>query len=245
MNNNKIFTRIVMYFVGLFIMTAGIALSVKSNLGVSPVSSIPYTFTCIFGFELGWATIGWHCFLVLLQIIILRKNFKLISLLQVPVGFVFGKFTTLCNGLCGLLPPIESLWIRGILILISIVLIALGIFFYMPSNIMPLAAEGFMDAMNKVTNIPFHKCKIIFDVTVVVISLISCMTYFMVVSKMTFVEAFVNGSVNIGTIAAAVLVGMVLGCFNRWWGNWRDNFLGVEKIKNEELKIKNDESVEE
>ena len=33
--------RLICYFVGLFIMTAGIAISVKSNLGVSPVSSIP------------------------------------------------------------------------------------------------------------------------------------------------------------------------------------------------------------
>ena len=37
--------RLICYFVGLFIMTAGIAISVKSNLGVSPVSSIPYTMT--------------------------------------------------------------------------------------------------------------------------------------------------------------------------------------------------------
>ena len=33
--------RFLVYIVGLFIMTLGISLSVKSNLGVSPVSSIP------------------------------------------------------------------------------------------------------------------------------------------------------------------------------------------------------------
>lgn len=48
---------LVMYFVGLFIMTIGIALSIKSNLGVSPVSSIPYTITCVCGLEMGKATI--------------------------------------------------------------------------------------------------------------------------------------------------------------------------------------------
>ena len=42
-----------MYFIGLFVMTIGIALSVKSNLGVSPVSSIPYTMTCVWGIEMG------------------------------------------------------------------------------------------------------------------------------------------------------------------------------------------------
>ena len=58
--------RIPMYFIGLFIMTIGIALSVKSNLGVSPVSSIPYTITRVWGIEMGKATIlftlYWYCF---------------------------------------------------------------------------------------------------------------------------------------------------------------------------------------
>ena len=45
--NNNLKVRIPMYFVGLFLMTIGIAISVKSNLGVSPVSSIPYTMTCV------------------------------------------------------------------------------------------------------------------------------------------------------------------------------------------------------
>ena len=52
-----------MYFIGLFVMTIGIALSVKSNLGVSPVSSIPYTMTCVWGIEMDKASISyWFCF---------------------------------------------------------------------------------------------------------------------------------------------------------------------------------------
>lgn len=57
MNLNNMKIRLPMYLVGLFIMTIGIAISVKSNLGVSPVSSIPYTMTCIWGIEMGKATI--------------------------------------------------------------------------------------------------------------------------------------------------------------------------------------------
>lgn len=51
--SNNLSKRVVMYVTGLFIMTIGIALSVKPNLGVSPVSSIPYTMTCIWGIEMG------------------------------------------------------------------------------------------------------------------------------------------------------------------------------------------------
>ncbi len=89
--------RIVFYLMGFLIMTMGVALSVKSNLGVSPVSSIPYTITCVWGMEMGRATVVFHCVLVLIQIIILRKKFKIKNLLQVPVGILFGSFTTLCN----------------------------------------------------------------------------------------------------------------------------------------------------
>ena len=60
MNLKNMKIRLPMYLVGLFIMTIGIAISVKSNLGVSPVSSIPYTMTCIWGIEMGKATILFH-----------------------------------------------------------------------------------------------------------------------------------------------------------------------------------------
>ncbi len=63
--------RFVVYLIGLFIMTLGVSMSVKSNLGVSPVSSIPYTITCIIGLEMGKATILFHIVLVILQIAIL------------------------------------------------------------------------------------------------------------------------------------------------------------------------------
>lgn len=169
--------RLIMYFLGLFTMTIGVALSVKSNLGVSPVSSIPYTMTCILGIEMGKATIIFHCFLVLLQMILLRRNFKPINLLQVLVGIVFGYFTTFCNWGVSFLPTPENLVIRLLMMLISTVIIAFGIFMYLPPNIMPLAGEGAVKAVSDVTGIAFPKVKVGFDITMVVISLISCLIF--------------------------------------------------------------------
>ena len=48
--------RIVQYLFGLFIMTLGIAFSLKSNLGSTPISSIPYSMELIWGIEVGLAT---------------------------------------------------------------------------------------------------------------------------------------------------------------------------------------------
>ena len=139
---NHMTTRLALYFGGLLMMTLGIAVSVKSNLGVSPVSSVPYTMTCVWGNEMGLATIVFHAALVLLQAVLLRSRFRLKNLLQVAVGVVFGLFTTLCNTLVGLLPTLESLPLRLAMMLCSVVLIAVGLFFYVPADLIPLAGEG-------------------------------------------------------------------------------------------------------
>lgn len=207
--------RIPMYLIGLFIMTIGVALSVKSNLGVSPVSSIPYTITCVWGIEMGKATILFHIVLVLLQILLLRKHFKPSQLLQVLVGIIFGYFTTFCNYMVSFLPSPENMGIRIFMLLLSTVVIAFGIFLYLPAELIPLAGEGCMQAVSSVTHVEFSKVKICFDCTMVLISAITCLT---ILHSL--------GSVGIGTIVAAILVGMIVGIFNRAFGRQRDRLLG-------------------
>ena len=213
MKNMKV--RIPMYFVGLFIMTIGIALSVKSNLGVSPVSSIPYTMTSVWGIEMGKATIIFHAALVLIQILILRKRFKPINLLQVVVGIVFGYFTTFCNYLATFLPSTDNIAMRIVLMLVSTVFIAVGIFFYLPANLIPLAGEGVMQAVSDVTKIEFSKVKMGFDCSMVIISVITCL-----------ICIHSLGSVGAGTVIAAFLVGFNLGRVNKAFGAKRDKLLG-------------------
>ena len=193
--------RLPMYFIGLFVMTVGIALSVKSNLGVSPVSSIPYTITCVWGLEMGKATILFHITLVLIQLLLLRKNFKPVQLLQIPVGIVFGYFTTFCNYM--------------IMLFASTLFIAFGIFLYLPTDLIPLAGEGCMQAVSTVTHIEFSKVKISFDCAMVLVSALTCL-----------VILHSLGSVGIGTIIAAVLVGTLVGLINRAFAKQRDQLLG-------------------
>lgn len=204
-----------MYFIGLFVMTIGIALSVKSNLGVSPISSIPYTMTCVWGIEMGKATILFHIILVLIQILLLRKKFKPVQLLQVVIGVVFGYFTTFCNYMVSFLPTPENLGIRIIMVLASTVFVAFGIFLYLPADLIPLAGEGCMQAVSSVTHIEFSKVKIGFDCTMVLVSAITCLT---VLHNL--------GSVGAGTIIAAILVGTLVGIINRAFGKQRDKLLG-------------------
>lgn len=212
MKNLKL--RLVMYFVGLFIMALGVSVSVKSNLGVSPVSSIPYTMTCVWGIEMGKATMLFHAALVVLQIMLLRKAFQIRNFFQVIIGVVFGYYTTFCNWCMTFLPTPENIVVRLAMMLFSTFIIALGLFFYVPADIMPMAGEGAMQTISDLTRIPFAKVKVAFDITMVVISLIICLVVLRGL-----------GSVGVGTVLAAVLVGTVLGYLTKAFGPWRNRLL--------------------
>lgn len=215
---SRLFVRIPAYVIGLLIMTLGVAISVKSNLGVSPVSSIPYTITCVVGLEMGKATILFHAVLVLLQILLLRRAFQAKNLLQIFAGILFGYFTTFCNSLMVFFPDPTNLIVRLAMMLFSTGLIAFGLFWYVPADIIPLAGEGAMLAISKTIKKPFPTVKIAFDVTMVVISLVTCL-----------ICLHSLGSVGIGTIAAAILVGMELRWITKKCGAQRDAILGVTK----------------
>lgn len=163
---------------------------------------------------MGRATIIFHIALVLLQIAVLRRKFKPINLLQVPVGVMFGAFTTFCNHLMTFLPTPENIVIRLSMMLVSTLLIATGIFFYVPANIMPLAGEGAMLAISQASGIEFSTVKVIFDISMVIISFAVCMI---------FIGSL--GSVGAGTIIAAVLVGLELKLITKLFGRYRDKLL--------------------
>lgn len=208
--------RAISYVLGFAIMTLGIAVSVKSNLGVSPVSSIPYTITIVWGLEMGLATIVFHIVLVFIQVLLLRKNFKLKNLLQIPVGVLFGFLTTASLLLVATLPTPDNLAIQLTMALLSAVLVAFGIFLYVPADFIPLAGEGCMLAVSKVTGIKFSTVKICFDTAMVLISLTTCL-----------ILTHSLGSVGIGTVLAAFLVGICLKVITKFLGAKRDSILAI------------------
>lgn len=142
------------------------------------------------------------------------------NLLQV-VGIVFGYFTTFCNWCVSFLPDTDSMVLRVILLLLlSVVCIALGIFLYMPPDIMALAGEGTIKAISDVSGMAFAKVKVLFDLSLVAISLAACLLC---------IGSF--GSVGVGTVIAAVLVGTVLGFLTKWFAPQRDRWLFRENTR--------------
>ena len=190
------FKRLFNYIFGLYLITVGVAFSIKSSLGSAPVSSIPYAMNLIWSIEIGVATIIFHTILVIIELILLKKDFKKKHFLQVFVGILFGAFTSFSVSLMNFIPPAGNFSVALLMSLITILFIALGLFFYVPTNLIPLSVEGVTQAIAIVTNRPFPRIKVYFDVCVVSSSLI-----------LSFVFLHHFGSVGIGTILGALFVG--------------------------------------
>ena len=191
--------RIFNYIFGLFLITLGVAFSIKSNLGSAPVSSIPYAMNLIWAIEIGVATFLFHAFLVAIEVLLLRRDFKPKHFLQVFVGVLFGAFTSLSVSLMYFVPPANHFIMALLMIILSIFFIALCLFFYVPTNIIPLSVEGVIQSIAIVTNRPFSKIKVYFDITIVGSALI--LSY-------VFLGNF--GSVGLGTVLGALFVGITV-----------------------------------
>lgn len=131
--------------------------------------------TLIAGIEMVKATILFHIVLILMKILILRKDFKIKNIAQLVVAVIFGNFTTFSNYLISFLPTPENYAIRLICLLMSIIFVAIGNFIYVPSDIVPLAGEGIMQVVSQKTGIAFPKVKVTFDISMVLISGITCL----------------------------------------------------------------------
>ena len=200
----KIAKRILVYTLGFFILAIGINISKLASLGISPVSSVPYTVELIWGIELGKATIIIYIGLILLQIILLRKNYEIKNLLQFVSTYLLGTLITYTSSeyLLFWLPAPVSYVIKLIYLFISIAVIGLGVFLFLTADIMPLPAEGLSQVIAQVSKekINLGNAKIIVDVGMVVISVLISLVFLGDLQ-----------SVREGTVLSAILVGRVIG----------------------------------
>lgn len=93
--------RYLLLMAGLSVMAFGVAFSIKADLGTSPISSVPYVVSLFAPLTVGTATIVMHCVFILLQILILRKDYHPIQLMQLPVALKAGVVVLAGFRACG------------------------------------------------------------------------------------------------------------------------------------------------
>ena len=127
--------------VSLFVMALGVACSIQANLGTSPISSVPYAVSRFTPLTVGTATIAMHCVFILIQILILRRRYDPVQLLQLPVAIVFGYLTDLAVWAVGFLQP-AAYWQQWLLCLAGILLVGVGVSFEVTAGVATMAGEG-------------------------------------------------------------------------------------------------------
>lgn len=195
--------RYIIFLVGLFVNSLGVSLITKANLGTSPISSIPYVLSLNFPLTLGNFTIIFSILLIMLQLFILRKNFKLEHLLQIPISILFGYFIDLTMLLFSFVNPTAYI-AKLIYLLIGCVILGFGVYMEVLADVAMLPGESFVRAIVQTWHREFGSTKVCFDVSMAVIA-----------AALSFILAHRLDGVREGTVIAALLVGFLARQFGR------------------------------
>lgn len=85
-------SRYLWFAIGVVINAFGIALITKAEMGTSPISSVSYVLSLEFPFSLGQFTFAVNMLFILGQAVLLKREFKLVQLLQIAVNVIFSLF---------------------------------------------------------------------------------------------------------------------------------------------------------
>ena len=200
-NKTELIKRYIFLLVGLFV----------NGHGTSPITSIPYTLSLGFTPTVGMFTLVFNIFLVILQVILLRRNFQLQNLLQLPIIALFSFFIDLTMSLLGFMQP-ETYAMKIVSLIVGCLILGFGVFMEMVANVAMLPGEATVRAVSDVFSTDFGKTKIAFDSSMTVIAAI-----------LSFIMFKHLDGVREGTIVAAILVGFIARLFKKYIG-------GIEKI---------------
>lgn len=205
MTKREIIRRYLLLIISLFLSALGVAFTKHGELGVSPISSVSNVLSCKFTFfTLGTWLIIWNCALIVGQILLLRKKFQLIQLLQIPLSFLFGYFTDF--GLwCVSGIPVKNYPVRLLMIAIGIVILGLGISLSVIANVIMNSGEAFVKAISDTIHKEFGNVKIAFDL---------CCVALAIVLSLIFFDFSIVGTRE-GTVLSAVFTGFVVKFFGK------------------------------
>lgn len=205
MAKSEILKRYVLLVIGLFFSAMGVAVSKHGELGVSPISSVANVVAEKFNFfTLGNWIIVWNCVLIIGQIVLLRKKFAPVQLLQVPLSFLFGWFTDF-GVWCASFIPVDIYPVRLLMVIVGTVILGFGIALCVIANVVMNSVEAFVKAVSDTMHKNFGNVKIAFDICCVIMAVILSLIFF----------DFKIVGTREGTIIAALCTGLVVKFFSK------------------------------
>ncbi len=209
MSTKEFIKRYMLFMISLFFSALGVAITKYAGLGVAPVSSIANVIYSRFSeISLGTWLIIWNVLLLLGQIILLRKSFKLYNLLQIPLSIAFGIFTDF--GLwCISFIEIYSYIMCVVTVFIGVIIRAFGIALAVTADIILNSSEAFVKEVADKIKFKFGIVKVVFDILCVIVSVAISLVLF---------DGKIIGTRE-GTVISAVFTGIFVSLFLKLFYN--------------------------
>lgn len=209
----KKISRYIIYLLSLFIISLGASLSIKANLGTSPLICLPYVSSLITKFSVGEVMFVFTVLFILIQVILLRKDFEKRQYLQLIIGTIFSFFIDFSLMLVNFINPVGYIN-QMLLLLISCVVIAFGVLLEVKTEVVYLPADGVIVAISKVLKIEFPKVKPFVDTLMVVIAAILSIIFL----------GYLAG-VREGTIISAIIIGPIVKLLKNYLDSYIDSLI--------------------
>lgn len=228
----------------LFVIAFGTSLSIRANLGSSPISAPPYVLSLVPGMPLtmGTIVICMHVLFIIIQILLLRRQYELRQLTQIFVSFLFGFYTDVTMWMTSFmqipttLPHAIGYPLQFIELLIGGGLLAFGIACEVRCDSLMLAGEGLPLALSKAVKKDFGKVKICSDTSLVIIG-VALMYYFF--------GHWDWKMIGVGTLVSMFYVGFMVRVFAPHI-SWLDIiFIPADERQVEETEEEEEETEEE
>lgn len=200
----KKYNRYIIYFLSLFIISLGASLSIKADLGTSPLICLPYVSSLITKFSVGEVMFVFTLIFILIQVVLLRKDFEKRQYLQLIIGTIFSAFIDFSLMLVNFINPVGYVS-QMVLLLISCVVVAFGVLLEIQTEIVYLPADGVIVAISKVLNKEFPKVKPFVDTSMVVIAAVLSVVFL----------GYLAG-VREGTIISAIIIGPIVKILKKY-----------------------------
>lgn len=189
---------------GLVVVALGVGLSIKSNLGIAPLSCIPTVLSLHYPhISIGTFTWIFNAMFIVLQACILRKDFKWIHMMQVLPILIFGY---LIDGAVWLFDAIDTpatnYVFQLLLCLAAVLLTAVGIRLEVVGQGWILPADNTLNIICTIRQKAFSLVKVLMDVTLVAATVLMSLVFFgmftgnghtMVVREGTLIQAILTG----------------------------------------------------
>jgi len=192
---------------GVILAALGVGVSIKSNLGIAPMACPPTIFN-LYWSHVSVGTFTWlvNMAFMLIQLAILRKDFKARYLMQIPASLLFGYLCDVSIWLFDSIgSPATEYPVQLLLSLAAVVLTAVGIKLEVVGKGWILSGDLALAVISDATRKPFGTWKVILDVLLVVLTAVFAWFVFGVLTG--------NGHTVVireGTLILAILTGLCM-----------------------------------